>query len=365
MKVIINQEELLHTLELISRVSTKHVTLPVLQCVLIHAAQDGVVTFSATNLEISVESEIKGNVETEGVVAVPTNIFLQSIQFVTKKEVTLRIVDGVLVVEAGSGITKINTFPHDEFPRLTRLTGTGQVIKRQLFSLGIKTVSFAASVSSIKPELGSIYIQQKKEHSLTFVATDSFRLMEKTVAQQGYVLNQPLLIPYKNAQELARFCDNADSEPELIITENQCALSFAGSLYVTSRLIVGSFPDYEQIIPKEYSTHTTVLKQDLLQLFKKSQVFLNKFNQVTIAVTDNDLTVSSQNGELGATTDTVKVSTEGAPITLNFNQQYVSDPLTHIGDDSVVLHFAGIGRPLVIVPQSDTTLRYLVMPMNK
>ncbi len=364
MKVIINQEELLHTLELIGRVSTKHVTLPVLQCVLIAAHENGSVTFSATNLEISVESVINGTVEEAGVVAVPTTTFLQSIQFVTKKDVTLRVSDGVLVVEAGSGVTKINTFPHEEFPRLTRLQSTGQVIKRQFFSLGIKTVSFAASVSSIKPELGSIYIQQKKEHSLTFVATDSFRLMEKTVPQQGYVLNQPLLIPYKNAIELARFCDGASTDPELIITENQCALSF-GNVYVTSRLITGSFPDYEQIIPKEYSTHTTVLKQDLLQLFKKSQVFLNKFNQVTIAVGSEELTVSSQNGELGATTDTVKVLTEGSPLTLNFNQQYVSDPLSHISDDSVVLHFAGIGRPLVIVPQSETTLRYLVMPMNK
>ncbi len=364
MKVIINQEELLHTLELISRVSTKHVTLPVLQCVLITAQENGQVVFSATNLEISVESTITGNVEQSGVVAVPTTTFLQSIQFVTKKDVVLRVEDGVLIVEAGSGVTKINTFAHDEFPRLTRLEGSGQTIKRQFFSLGIKTVSFAASVSSIKPELGSIYIQQKKEHSLTFVATDSFRLMEKTVPQQGYVLNQPLLIPYKNAIELARFCDSATTEPELIITDNQCALSFAG-VYITSRLITGSFPDYEQIIPKEYSTHTTVLKQDLLQLFKKSQVFLNKFNQVTIAVTESELTVSSQNGELGATTDTVKVVTEGMPITLNFNQQYVSDPLSHITDESIVLHFAGIGRPLVMVPQTEGSLRYLVMPMNK
>ena len=172
-------------------------------------------------------------------------------------------------------------------------------------------------------------------------------------------------MPQKNAAELARICDAMASDPELIINENQCALSFKEGVYVTSRLVAGSFPDYEQIIPKEYVTHVTVLKQDLVQLFKKSQVFLNKFLQVTLAITPNTLTVASQNGEVGATTDSITAATEGSDLTLNFNQQYVLDPLSNITDDSVVLHFAGIGRPLVMQGQTDQSLRYLVMPMNK
>ncbi len=364
MKITINQQALIHSLELISRVSTKHVTLPVLQCVLI-TAENGQVTFSATNLEISIESTVEAVVEEGGVVAVSASTLLSSVQYITKKEVKLFVEAGVMVVESGSGTTKINTMPHEEFPKLTRLAGEGISIKRQFFAMGIKTVAFAASVSSIKPELGSVFIQQKKEHSLTFVATDSFRLMEKTVPQQGVVLPQNLLIPQKNAHELARACEVLDSDPVLIINENQCALAFAEGVYITSRLVAGSFPDYEQIIPKEYITHTTVLKQDVVQLFKKTQIFLNKFLQVNVAVTVDSLTVSSQNGEIGTTTDTVRAQTEGSDIALNFNQQYVLDPLSHITDESIVLHFAGIGRPLVMQGLTDNSLRYLVMPMNK
>ncbi len=364
MKIIINQNELIHTLEIISRVSTKHVTLPVLQCVLVKAL-DNKVTFTVTNLEISIEVTVKATVEEDGVVAVLASTLQQAVQYINKKEVTLRSDEGVLVVESGSGTTKINCMPSDEFPNITKLATEGQTIKKQMFSLGIKTVAFAASVSSIKPELGSIYIQQKKEHSLTFVATDSFRLMEKVVPQQGFVLNQTLLIPQKNAIELSRICDLMESDPLLVVNDNQCALSFSEGVYVTSRLVAGTFPDYESIIPKEYSTHTTVVKQDLVQLFKKSQIFLNKFFQVTLAVATSTLTVSSQNGEVGATTDSIKAETEGSDITLNFNQQYVLDPLTHINDESITLHFAGIGRPLVIKGVSDQSLRYLVMPMNK
>lgn len=363
MNININQQDLIHTLELLSRISIKHVTLPVLQCVLIKAEGDKV-TFLATNLEVSVEVTKTANVVNGGEVAVPTSTLLQSIQYLTKKDITLRVEDGVMVVESGSGVTKINTMPHEEFPRLIKIEGDGIQLKGSMFSLGIKTVAFAASVSSIKPELGSVFIQQKKEHSLTFVATDSFRLMEKTVPQQGFVLPQTLLIPFKNAIELARICDLLESDPKLIINENQCALMFEG-VYIASRLVAGSFPDYEQIIPKEYTTHATVLKQDLIQLFKKTHIFLNKFMQVSVAVEGSNLTVSSQNGEVGNTTDTVKISNEGSDIKLNFNQQYVLDPLNHISDDSIVMHFAGIGRPLVMQGYTDSSLRYLVMPMNK
>ena len=364
MKIIINQQKLINTLELISKVSIKHVTLPVLQCVLITVKDDEII-FKATNLEISIEVKLEGIIESNGTVAVSASTLLQSVQYITKKDITISVEDNVVIVDSGSGITTINTISYEEFPNITKLKGEGSVIQRNLFSTGIKTVAFSASQSSIKPELGSIFIQQKKENSLTFVATDSFRLMEKTVPQKGYILDQTLLIPQKNAIELARVCDSLKTDPQLIINENQCALSFNEGVYVTSRLVAGSFPDYEQIIPKEYSTHVTVLKNDLLQSFKKTHIFLNKFMQVTLKIEDNKLTVSPQNGEVGTTTDTISINNEGEDITLNFNQQYLIDPFTHISDESVVMHFAGIGRPLVIQGLSDTTLRYLVMPMNK
>ena len=364
MKITINQQKLIHTLELITRVSIKHVTLPVLQCVLI-TAKDATVTFKATNLEISIEATIESIIEAEGIVAVSAVTLLQSVQYITKKEVILSVDQGVLIVDSGSGKTTINTIPYDEFPLITKLVSGGTTIQKNLFALGIKTVAFAASQSSIKPELGSIFIQQKKEHSLTFVATDSFRLMEKTVPQKNFILEQSILIPQKNAIELARICDLLETDPVLMITENQCALSFSEGVYITSRLIAGSFPDYEQIIPKEYVTHTTVLKNDLLQTFKKTHIFLNKFMQVTLKIFSDTLVISSQNGEVGTTTDTVKVQTDGNELVLNFNQQYLIDPLGHITDESIILHFAGIGRPLVMQGVSDTTLRYLVMPMNK
>lgn len=364
MHVTISKEQLLDRLELVGKVSTKHVSLPVLQCILLEAKNNSLILRS-TNLEIGIESTIDVKVLEEGIIAIPASTLTQTIQYMAQKDITLRAEEGVLVVEGAGSETNIKAIPHEEFPIISKLEAKGQLISKSLFSIGIKTAAFAASQSSIKPELGSVYILQKKEHSLTFVCTDSFRLMEKTVPQKGLVLEESILIPQKNALELARVCDTREGEPEFFVNENQCSLSFPDGVYITSRLTSGSFPDYEQIIPKEYSTHSTLLKNDLAHAFKKTNIFLNKFMQVTLHVNEKSITVSANSGEVGTTTESVISQTEGEDLTLSFNQRYISEPLNHISDDSIVMHFAGLGRPLVINGVNDTSLRYLVMPMNK
>lgn len=364
MHITIDRVQLLTHLELAQKISTKHVTLPVLQCVLITTNESGI-NLKATNLEIGLESTVTADVIESGSIAVPTNTLTQTINYITEPKITLRVEESVLVVEGNGSETNIKSVPHDEFPTIPKLDTATQVLQKDLFSLGIKTAAFSASVSSIKPELGSVYITQSKEHSLTFVATDSFRLMEKTVPQKNFTLEDSILIPFKNALELARVCDGNDSEVSFAYNENQCALSFSNGVYITSRLTTGSFPDYKQIIPKEYTTHSTVLKADLQNSFKKSNIFLNKFLQVTVTVTDTALTITANSGEIGTTTESMKAQTEGDDLTLSFNQRYVAEVLPHVTDDSIVLHFAGIGRPLVIEGVNDKTLRYLVMPMNK
>lgn len=364
MNVTIPKEKLIEYLDLLSKITTRHVTLPVLQCILIEA-KGTVVILRATNLEIGVEMEIEATVSEEGVLAVPASILSQTVQYSKQKNVALREEESKLIVESDGSETTIKTIPHEEFPVIAKLGEGGQSVQAAMFSLGIKSVAFAASQSSIKPELGSVYVAQQKEHSLTFVATDSFRLMEKTVPFKGVILDDSLLIPQKNALELARFCDACKGEPLLTVNENQCSLTFENGVYITSRLVTGSFPDYKQIIPKEYSTHATLLKSDLVAVFKKTNIFLNKFSQVTLHVSDNFVTVSANNAEVGTTTESVSAQIEGDELTLSFNQRYVSDPMAYIGDDSLSLHFAGVGRPLVLHGVNDDSLRYLVMPMNK
>jgi len=363
MHITVELATLKERLELVARISTKHLTLPALQCVLLSVSEQ-TLTLTATNLEVGIEATVPATQKEEGVVAVPASVLLQTITLLPHKSVVLRIEDGSLVVETDKSKTHINMVEVDDFPSIPKIETTKQGINGKTFAYGIKSAAFAASQSSIKPELGSVNITQKKEHTLTFVATDSFRLMEKTIAQQKLVLEEPLLIPQKNALELAHVCELREENPQLVVDENQCALIFS-DVYITSRLTNGNFPDYEQIIPKEYTTHTTLLTKDLQSALKKTNIFLNKFMQLSVTVKPDSLVLTAHSGEVGTTTEEIPATTDGEELTLHFNQRYISEGLAHITDESAVLHFAGIGRPLVVAGVNDASVRYLVMPMNK
>ena len=363
MHIIIETKQLKQVLDTVSKVSTKHITLPVLQCVLLEVSGT-TLTIKATNLEIGIEGTLTVNVEEEGVIAVPAHILVQTVNLIPQPSLTLTTEGEVLVVEARDSRTEIKSIPAGDFPSIPHISSNPVTIQGHLFALGIKTTAFTASQSSIKPELGSIYIHQKKEHALTFVATDSFRLMEKTIPQKGVVFEEAILVPYKNALELARVIDDVSGEVQLFVTENQCALT-VGNIYITSRLITGTFPDYTQIIPKEYKTTITTLTSDFAQALKKTNIFLNKFMQLTLTISDGTCSLSSQSGEAGATTESIKAHIEGEDLTLNFNQRYIHEVIPHIQSDSILLKCAGVGRPMVIENINDSSLRYLVMPMNK
>jgi DNA polymerase III subunit beta len=363
MHITTETQTFINTLEVAARIATKHLTLPILQCVLLEA-KNGELIITTTNLEIGIEGKIPSTIEEDGVVAVPAQTLLQTVGLISQKNITLTTEGDVLRITSSTSNTDIKTMDPSDFPHIPKVEGSEYTIQSQLFALGIKTTAFAASQSSIKPELGSIYIFQKKEQSLTFVATDSFRLIEKTLPERGLVFEGSLLIPFKNALELSRVAELGSGETTLVASDTQCALR-VGSLYITSRLVSGTFPDYEQIIPKEYTADAVVLTQDLARALKKTNIFLNKFMQLTCTLAGDTLTLSSQNNEAGATTESIKATTKGDEIRLNFNQRYLSDGLPHFTSDSVTLKFAGMGRPMVMENMHDASLRYLIMPMNK
>lgn len=364
MEITLTNSALQKALQLVGRISAKHVSLPVLQCVRIEASAEQI-TLQATNLELAIEIPLEGTVAEPGVVAVPAQTFLQSIQFISENILTLRAEEQVLQLETKTSNTSIKLFSAEEFPVLAKVTGDMVSLQGAMFSIGIKSVAFAASQTSIKPELGSVFLQQKKEQTVTFVATDSFRLMERTVSQRGVSLVGSCMIPNKNALELARVCDLVGDDPQFCMNENQCALWFKDGTYISSRLVTGTFPDYEKIIPKEFVTTATVLKSDIQQTIKKTATFLNKFRQITLVIADNAITATSKNSDVGHTTHTIPAQIEGEELSLNFNQQYIADPLQYISSDSLQMRCAGVGRPMVITPINDASLRYLVMPMNK
>lgn len=366
MKIECVKNKLLVAISKVEKITSKHPTLPVLRCVLIEAKK-GFVILRATNLELGVEIKIPAKIYTEGSVAIPANILYSFISQIQEDEsITLEVSDKNLIVSSSSNKATINSYNHEDFPTLP------VVPKEKTFNIhakdlvkGFKSVWYAASISSMKPELASVYVYGD-ENEVHFVATDSFRLAEKKIYSKKLRDIGAILIPYKSVIEIVRILEDASDEIEVDLTKNQISFSF-GTTYVTSRVVEGVFPDYKQIIPKEFTTEVIVLKQDIVQALKLATIFSDAFHQVLMKVDPDKklFEVSTRNTEVGEHTYNLAAAISGEAITIPFNYKYIVDCFQSIEADSVSLQFNGLNRAMVVRGVSDGSFTYLVMPMNK
>lgn len=347
------------------RIVGKKESLPVLSCILLEVQKDLVVR--ATNLEAGIEIRVPGEVGEVGVVAVPAGIFSQTLRAVSGDKVVLTVENGNLTIESRGSKTLIKGVPHEEFPAFTaNHEGGGFTVGRTLFLKALQSVSYAASASMIRPELGSIYIALK-DAQLTTVATDSFRLAEKQAVNTSGKGECDVLLPLKHAQELVHVLERLGAETVQISLEESQLLVVADSVRFVSRIVDGTFPNYREIIPKNFTTEVTVLKSDFAETLRKARVFAGTEQHVGFHVYPQKkvFDVTAQSPSIGEMSDTLESALQGDDVDVNFHIGYVADCLQSIESDSVKLGFSGTGRPLVISGVSDSSFTYLVMPLNR
>lgn len=366
MKIESIKEKLVDAVSRAEKVAGRNPTLPVLAGLYLEA-KGTILTIRATNLDLGISISLPVRVLEEGRVVVPAQILSSFLNSLSKeKSITLSAKDQTLTINTSSNHSTIKTLPAEEFPIIP------EIKERDSFSLpvrdllsGIKSVSYAAAIGSIKPELSSVCLLHEEEN-LIFVATDSFRLAEKKIKVKKAPHFNSLLIPQKNAVEIVRIFDSIDDDIFLSIEDNQIAFR-AGNIYLTSRIIDGTFPDYKQIIPKEFTSKAVVLKQDIVSSLKTSLIFSDSFNQLkfTIAPKEKRFEIESKNQNIGENTHTLDAALEGKELSLSVNHRYFTDSFNSIAADSLAISFAGEGRPIVLEGVGDRSFKYLVMPMNR
>lgn len=365
MKLSTTKNHILNAVILTERITGKKESLPILSCILIDASKQ--IVLRATNLEAGIEVGIGGDVEERGVIAVPANIFSQTLRSIGSEKITLKGDEGNLLVESKGTKTLIKAIPHTEFPTLSATSGKGGIkLPREKFLEALQSVVYAASPSMIRPELGSVCVSVKGS-SVTCVATDSFRLAEKTIQAPSGKNDADVLIPLKHAGELAYILERSETETVDISAEDvQMVATLDGIRYI-SRVIDAQFPNYKDIIPKDASTEATLLKSDLSEMLKKARVFAGQDQHVGLHVYPKKkiFSATARSADVGEMSDSIDAALEGDDIDINFHIGYLAECLPSIESDSVTLSFAGQGRPLVVKGTSDPSFLYLVMPLNR
>lgn len=366
MKIECIKEKLHNAVSILDKTSSKNQNLPILTCILIDASNN-TLRMRTTNLDMGVEINIPAKIISAGTVAVPSNVFLSAISnILTDRNVVIESRDNNLFISSQKTSTLIKCLPFEDFPSLPYIEeGKDFSINGKDFVHGLKAVSYSASVSSIKPELNSVYVYENNGY-LYFVATDSFRLAEKMVKVDKMNSGDAFLIPQKNASELIRVFEDINDNIKVTYDKNQVSFEYE-NIYVVSRLINGLFPDYKQIIPKSFLCEAVVLKQDIINSLKLSSVFSDKSFTVNINVDPKhqSFKISTKNADIGENNSVLPGSFSGDSVISNFNYKYISECFSAIPSESVSMGFNGPQKPVIIRGVSDNSFTYLVMPMNR
>ena len=368
MKLTTTKEKILSAIQLTERITGKKESLPVLSCVLLDATLGkGEMVARATNLEAGIEVNVPCDIEDKGIIAVSASVLSQTLRSISGEKIALKTEEGNLVVESRGTRTLIKALPHEEFPALGVGGDTkGMSVSREELMRGIQSVSYAASPSMIRPELGSVYVSVRPG-AIVCVATDSFRLAEKTISGVKGKSETELLIPLKHALELAHVLERiGTAEVSLSADESQMSVSADGVRYV-SRVVDGTFPNYKEIMPKAFETEATVLKNDFAEMLRKARVFSGNDQHVGLHVYPKRkiFSATARSAEVGEMSDSIDAAISGNDLDINFHIGYLADCLSIIESDSIILGFAGAGKPLVIRGVSDQSFTYLVMPLNR
>jgi DNA polymerase-3 subunit beta len=374
MKVTVLQENLAHGLSIVSRAVSPRSTLPVLSNVLV-ASDEGRLRLSATNLELGITCWIGAKIEEEGSTTVPARTFVDLVATLPQEQVSLNLATATqtLNVRCGASNTDIKCIDAQEFPPLPVRDMEGAILLNVAdFKDMISQVVFAASVDEARPVLMGVLVTAEKD-TITMAAADGFRLsVRKGTLSQPALQPVTAIIPARALGELARVASDGNEIISMVMPKGRGQVVFRmKEVEVVSQLIDGTFPDYQQIIPRSYKSRTILSTPALLKACKQAEIFAREGSNVARLdiksagdLEPGVVEISAQSEETGSNETVIAATIDGVGLLIAFNVKYMREVLEVIKSPNVALETSASNAPGVIRPVGDDNFLHVIMPMH-
>ena len=374
MKVTVLQENLMRGLSTVSRAVSPRSTLPVLSNVLI-ASDEGRLRLSATNLELGITCWIGAKIEEEGSTTIPARTFSELVGTLPQEQVSLNLntTTQTLNVRCGASNTDIKCIDAQEFPPLPVPDMEGAILLNVAdFKDMIAQVAFAASADEARPVLMGVLLTVDKD-AITMASADGFRLSVRkgTLSQPA---PQPIsaIIPARALSELARVSSDGNEMISMVLPKGRGQVVFRmKEVELVSQLIDGTFPDFEQIIPRAYKSRTILSTPALLKACKQAEIFAREGSNVARfnikssgELEPGSVEISAQSEETGSNETVVAATIDGVGLLIAFNVKYLREALEVIKSPNVALETSAPNAPGVIRPVGDENFLHVIMPMH-
>ncbi len=375
MKVIVLQENLARGLSIVSRAVSPRSTLPVLSNILI-ASDEGRLRLSATNLELGITCWIPARIDQEGSTTVPSRTLSDLINTLPADQVqlTLDAQTQSLHVQGGTSNNDIKCIDAQEFPPLPVPDMDGAVqVNVADFKEMIQQVTFAASTDEARPVLMGVLVTVEKDQ-ITMAAADGFRLAVRK-ATLSNAMPSPIsaIIPARALNELARVAGDGEESIYMVMPKGRGQVLFrVKDVEVVSQLIDGTFPDYHQIIPRNYKSRTLVSTNAMLKACKQAEIFAREGSNVArldIKPAQSDMQpseveISATSEETGKNETIVEATVDGGGMLIAFNVKFLREALEAVKTPNVAMETSGPNAPGVIRPVGNDEYIQVIMPMH-
>jgi len=380
MKITILKEKLKEGINIVERISTKSLSLPILNNILI-TVEKNFLNLTTTDLEIGINWWSLVKTEKEGKIIIPSRILSSFLNFLPNKPVILESNNLLLKVDCENHQSSIKGLDSEDFPIIPKITTNENIsIQSQLFCQSLNQIVDIVSYSSAKPEISGVYFLFQKD-LITMVATDSFRLGEKKYQLETSSVNiskdYSLILPQKAAKEIINIFGDKEKELKIYFSPNQIMLEMSlpetthPQIQFISRLIDGEYPNYQEIIPKKYDTKITLQTNEFINQIKLASLFSGKINEIKLKIDPkkNRLDLFSQNPDIGEHHGFLTGKVEGKSCEISFNHRFLLDGLLSITSgreksSEVDLELTGSEKPGVLRSKGDNNYLYLVMPIK-
>ena len=366
MKATIERATLLKSLGHVQSVVERRNTIPILSNVLIEARDDGSLRLMATDLDLQVDESVPANVTQAGATTVPAHTFFDIVRKLPEgSQVELSAAEGKMQVNAGRARFNLSTLPRDDFPVIaegelpTRFELPAATL-RQI----IEKTRFAISSEETRYYLMGIFLHLVDDQ-LRAAATDGHRLARITVAKPDGADGMPdVIVPRKCVQELYRLLEELEGTVEVSLSPTKVRFGL-GSAVLTSKLIDGTFPDYNRVIP---TGNDKLLKLDPKSFSagvdRVSTIASEKTRAVKMSVDRDKVTLSVTSPENGVATEEVPADYGSDGLEIGFNAKYLLDILGEIDGDTVEVHLADAAAPTLLRENDKSNALYVLMPMR-
>lgn len=367
MKLTIAKEELIAGLQAVQNVVGSRTTLPILSNVLLQA-QEGRLAFTATDLDVTVACTVEAKVARSGSTTLPARRLFSIVRELGTQEIEIEVDEkNSCSLVSGSSYFKINGLAAEEFPPLPTFADNRHVTLPQDKVKGmLRRTAFAVSNDEARYVLNGLYFSFR-EHKVTMVATDGRRLAltdeELDIPAESQA---EFIVPTKAINELTRLLQDK-GEVRITLGENQAAFKMqaegAFDILVISKLVDGTYPNYQQVIPRESKERIALVREELVQALRRAELMTSdKSNSVKLSFGRNTLAITANSPEVGEARETLAMNYKGAELAIAFNPSFLLDALKALDDDEVYFELSDELSPGVI--KTNGPFLYVIMPMR-